>query len=75
MEGSAIARLLVGPHGLHAFGALVLLVFFLPHRVVVWVILADFDWLFAVVVAVGMWATLLQRCPHVHSDVGSCDVD
>jgi hypothetical protein len=40
----------------------------LPHRVVVWVILADFDRLLAVVVAaVGMWATLLQRCPHAHS--------
>jgi hypothetical protein len=34
-----------------------------------WAILADFDRLFAVVVAaVGMWATLL-RCPHVHSGV------
>jgi hypothetical protein len=32
--------------------------------------LADFDELFAVVAAVGMWATLLQRCPYVHSDIG-----
>jgi hypothetical protein len=40
------------------------------HRVVVWVILANFDGLFAVVAAVGMWATLLQRCPYVHSDLG-----
>src|SRR5271168_306536 len=41
------------------------------HRVIVWVILADFDQLFAVVVAaVGMWSTLLQRCPHVHGDAG-----
>jgi hypothetical protein len=35
----------------------------MPHRVVVWVILADFDRLsVVVVVAVGMWATRL-RCP------------
>jgi hypothetical protein len=39
------------------------------HRVVVWLILADFDGLFAVVAAVGMWATILQRCPYVHGDI------
>jgi hypothetical protein len=34
--------------------------------------LINFDYLFSsVVVAVGMWATLL-RCPHVHSDVALC---
>jgi hypothetical protein len=33
------------------------------HRVVVWVILAGFDRLFAVVAAVSMWATLPQRRP------------
>jgi len=39
------------------------------HRVVVWVKLAAFDRVLVAVVvaAVGMWATLLQRCPHAHS--------